>query len=141
MPVLATTPIAGSRCGAIVMVKPAEHRYADDTCRISSRFEHALHGNSLPNSLMRPREVEVAEAALPDYSLEVALAQDDHVIEALAADAPKESFAHGVHERSSHGRPKNAHAGVLCGALEVGAELAVVVANDQLRCHAEGRGL
>ena len=38
-------------------------------------------------------------------------------------------------------RPKNAHAGALCGTVEVGAELAVVVADDELGRGAEGRGL
>jgi len=82
--VLATHAILLSRGGAIVMVKPAEHRYAYNACRMSARFEHALHRNSLPNSLMRSRDVEIEEAVLPEHSLEVTLAQNDHVIEALS---------------------------------------------------------
>jgi len=34
--------------------------------------------------------------------------------------------------------PKNAHGGALCGTVEVGAELAVVVADDELGRGAEG---
>jgi hypothetical protein len=42
------------------------------------------------------------------------------------------SFAHGVHEWGSHGGAENADAGTGRGAIEIGAELAVFVANDEL---------
>src|SRR5450432_2471667 len=45
------------------------------------------------------------------------------------------------HERSLNGRPKNADAGALRGAVEVGTELTVVVSDDELGPDAEVRGL
>lgn|GEM_PF-5261430 len=54
---------AGSRGCAIVMVRPAEHRSADNACGLSApfEFEQTLHQISLPNSRKRRRDVEVVE--------------------------------------------------------------------------------
>jgi hypothetical protein len=123
------------------MVKPAEHRCADNACKISGPFEHALYRNSLPNSLVRACEVEIAEAVLLQHVLEVPLAEDHDVIETVAPDAAEKSLANRIHERSLDRRPKNVDAGTGRGATEIGAELAVVVADDELGSSAEGRGL
>jgi len=133
-------PSAGSRCGAIVMVKPAEHRYADNARRISAPFEYALYRNSLPNSLVRPCDVEIPKAILLEHLTEVPFADSNNVVETVAPDAAEKSLANRIHERSLDCRPKNAHAGALCGTVEVGAELAVVVADDELGRGAEGCG-
>ena len=114
------------------MVKPAEHRCADNARKISGPFEHALYRNSLPNSLVRACEVEIAEAVLLQHVLEVPLAQDYDVIETVAPDAPEKSLANRIHERSLDRRPKNVDAGTGRGTVEVGAELVVVVADDEL---------
>ena len=120
------------------MVKASKHRYADYDRRIGRRGERWLSGQALSDPLMRPSDVEIVEAVLLQHVLEVPLAEDDDVIEALAPDAAEKSLANGIHERSMNGRPKNADAGALCGMVEVGAELAVVVANDELRPGAKG---
>ena len=70
--------------------------------------------------------------------LEVPLAKDDDVIDALAPDATEKPLANGIHERSLNGRPKNADAGALRGLVEVGTELTVVVSDDELEPDAEG---
>jgi len=132
-------PSTRLRSGAVVMVEASKHRYADYDRRIGRRLDRWLGRHSLPETLMRPCNVE-ERAVLLQHVFEVPLAEDDDVIEALAPDAAKESFADGVHERSLNGRPKNADTGTGGGAVEVSAELAVVVANDELGSGAEGRG-
>ncbi len=85
--------------------------------------------------------LRMVEAVLLQHVLEVPLAEDDDVIEALAPDAAEESaLANGIHERSSDCRPKNADGSALCGTVEVGTELPVVVADDELAPEAEWRG-
>src|SRR5450432_2610082 len=75
---------------------------------------------------------------IPAQSLPPPLAEDDDVIETVAPDAAEKSLANRIHERSLDCRPKNAHAGALCCTVEVCAELAVVVSNDELGPDAEG---
>ena len=83
---LATKPVRLSRGGAIVMVKPAEHRYADNARRISAPFEHALYRNSLPNSLVRPCDVEIPKAILLEHLTEVPIISERET--ALPQDQP-----------------------------------------------------
>jgi hypothetical protein len=84
----------------------------------------------LVQPLMRPRRVEVAHAVLLEYLLEMPLAKNHHVVEAFAPAAPEEPLAHGIHERSTNSRPKHANRGAPRRAIKVGAELAVVVADE-----------
>ena len=114
------------------MMKPSEHGNGDDAGKVGSRFERLRDRHALADPLVRTRGVEIPKAVLAEHSLEVALAQDDHVIEAFAAHAAKESFARRVHERGSHGGAEHADAGALRGAVEVGTELTVVVSDDAL---------
>src|SRR5450631_2501192 len=114
------------------MMKPSEHGNGDDTCRIGPPPEHSRSRHALFEPLMRARGVEIAKAILLEHPTEVPFAENNNVVEALAPDAAEKSLANGIHERSLNGRPKNADAGALRGAVEVGAELAVVVANDEL---------
>ena len=74
------------------MVQPSEHGNGDDGGKVGSRFERLRDRHALADSLMGARRIEVAKAVLAQHSLEVALAQDDHVIEAFAAHAAKESM-------------------------------------------------
>jgi len=131
----------GSRSHAVVVVKASKHWYADYDCRIGRHGERWLGGQALSDPLVRPRDIEVTEAVLLQHVLDVPHAEDDDVIETVAPDAAEKSLANRIHERSSECGPKNAHAGALCGTVEVGAELAVVVADDELGPGAEGRSL
>jgi len=121
-------------------MKPSEHGNGDDAGKVGSRFERLRDRHALADPLVRTRGVEIPKAVLAEHSLEVALAQDDHVIEAFAAHAAKESFARRVHERGSHGGAEHADAGALRGAVEVGTELTIVIADDELGPEAEGCG-
>jgi hypothetical protein len=140
LPVLAARPSAGSRSRAVVMVKASKDRYANYDCRIGRCGERWLGGQALSDPLVRPCDVEIVEAVLLQHVLDVPLAKDDDVIETVAPDAAEKSLANRIHERGLDCRPKNPHAGALCGTVEVGAELAVVVADDELGPGAEGCG-
>ena len=140
-PVLATTSIRASRSRAVVTVKASKHRNSDDTCRIGPPLERSRSRHALSDPLVGPCDVEIVEAVLIERALDVPLAEDDEVIETVAPDAAEKSLTNRIHERSVDCRPKNAHAGALCGTVEVGAELAVVVTDDELGRGAEGRGL
>ena len=95
----------------------------------------------LVQPLMRSRRVEVAHAVLLEHLLEMSLAKNHHVVEAFAPDAPEEPLAHGIHERSTNRRPENANPSAVRRAVKVGAELAVVVADEEFGPGAEPRGL
>jgi hypothetical protein len=123
------------------MVKASKHRYANYDCRIGRRGERWLGGQALSDPLVRPCDVEIVEAVLLQHVLDVPLAEDDDVIETVAPDAAEKPLANGIHERSLNGRPKNADAGALRGAVEVGTELTVVVSDDELGPDAEGSSL
>src|SRR5260370_29569843 len=88
-----------SRWRAVVMMQAAEHRDRGDAG--GTREQNAVTGNRDPlaESLVRPRLVEVAEGIFPQHVYQVALAQDDQVVDTLAPHAPKESLAHGIHQR------------------------------------------
>src|SRR5882724_2539056 len=122
------------------MVKASKHRNSDDTCGIAPPLERSRSRHALSDPLVRPCDVEIVEAVLLQHVLDVPLAEDDDVIETVAPDAAEKSLANRIHEWRLDCRPKNAHAGALCNTVEVGAELALVVANDELGPDAEGRG-
>ena len=61
-------------------------------------------GDSLLQSLMRPAPVEVRDE-LAEHDVEVALFEDDNVIEALASDAPQESLGSRIHQRLRRASP------------------------------------
>jgi hypothetical protein len=69
----------------------------------------------------------------------VRLRQDDHVFEALAADAPQRSFTHRVHQRRLHRGAPDANPGAVGNAIEDRTELIIVIADDELRSLPEGR--
>src|SRR5450631_708174 len=123
------------------MMKPSEHGNGDDTCRIGPPPEHSRSRHALFEPLMRARGVEIAKAILLENLTEMPFAENNNVVEALAPDAAEKPLANRIHERSLDRRSSNADTGALCGTVKVGAELVIVVANDELGPDAEGRGL
>ena len=61
------------------------------------------------------------------------------MVEAFAPDAPQKAFAHRIHQRRLHRRAQDANPGALGQAIEVGTELVVAVADEDLRASPEGR--
>src|SRR6476659_6094101 len=83
-------------------------------------------------ALVRAVPVEVGEV-LAQHAGQLPLAQDEDVIEALAAHAPQEALAHRVRARSAEGRAQHHDAAGRGNTREVGPELAVIVADEVLR--------
>ena len=79
------------------MVKAPKHWYADCDCRIGRRRELWLGGQA---SDPLPCGVEIVEAVLLQRMLDVALAEDDDVIETVWPDAAEKSLANRIHERA-----------------------------------------
>ena len=82
-------------CGpSIVMMEAAEHGDGGD--RTGEWGPDPLGGNRglLPDSLVRPSRVEVAQCVFGEDVSKVQVRQDDQMVEALAADTPQKSFAH-----------------------------------------------
>jgi len=113
---------------------PASNPHVELGLRIAIR--HALF-----DPLVRARGVEIPNAILIEHLTEVPFAEDDDVIKTLPPHTPEESLAHGVHERSPNGCPKNVRASTLDDAIEVRAERTVVVSNDERGRDAEGCGV
>jgi hypothetical protein len=122
------------------MVKASKHRNSNDTRRIGPPLEQACSRHALSYPLVRARGVEIPKAILLEHLTEVPFAEDNNVVETLAPDAAEKPLAKRIHERSLNCRPKNVDAGTGRGATEIGAELAVVVADDELGPDAEGCG-
>ena len=90
--------------------------------------------------LVRPGMIEVADV-FGEHFEQVALTQDDDVIETLTTHATEEALTGGIHIWRSHGGLDDPRPEGLGSAVEVGAELAVPVADDETRSLAERRGI
>jgi len=81
------------------------------------------------------------ERVLVENALQVALSENDYVIEAFASNATKESLAHGIHQRCLYGCSHYANSDARGDAIEVCPKLVVAIANENLRPLSEGRGI
>lgn len=95
-------------------------------------------GQCLPETLVRPRPVEVG-GALAERAPQVALAEDQQVVQALAAHAAKEALAHGVRPRGAIGPAQDRDPARDVEARERRPEPAVVVADEIPRALVERR--
>src|SRR6266851_2457784 len=113
------------------MMQAAEHWDRGDVASTRPRNATCGDRDPLTDPLMRPGDVEVAESVLLQHAQQVALAQDDHVVEALAPDAPKESLAGRVHQGRLHGGLEQANSGALGDPVEDGGVLVVAIPNQE----------
>src|SRR5690606_25400182 len=90
----------------------------------------------LSEPLMRPGPVEVRNVLGQDGA-EVALAEDDDVIQAFPSDAPEKALAGRVHQWRPDGRLQDADPCSLGHPIELSAELVVAIADDELGAVAE----
>ena len=86
-------------------------------------------GQRLPETLVRPHAVEVGDV-LAERAAQVALAEDEQVVKALAADAAEEALADGVRSRGADRRAQDRDLAGCGDAREGRPELAVVVADQ-----------
>jgi hypothetical protein len=133
--------MSGLRSPSVVIVQATQHGYR---CDVSGARRWDKRRNVvrslLPDALVRSGTIEVRDI-LAQHSPLLALVQDNYVIQALAAQAPKESLTDSIGPRS-HVRcaqyfnptPRR-HPG------EHWAELRVIVANEIAWALVEGGGL
>jgi hypothetical protein len=79
------------------MMKAAEHADGTDGTGEPGWRPFGEGRNPLADPLVGPSAVELAQCALREDMAQMPLRQDGHLIEALAADAPKKSLADRVH--------------------------------------------
>ena len=136
--VLATSPIGPKYCvsgdSSIVMMKPAEHWERDD---VALWRAHGGNRRLLAEPLVRARGVEVADV-LGDHAVQMPVVEHQDMVEALATQLAEKAFADGIHVGRAHRRADYPDAGGNGQRIEGGPKLAVSVANQELRCHAEG---
>ena len=97
-------------------------------------------GCRLRERLVRAVLVEVRHV-LAQHAGEVALAEDEHVVEALAPHAPQEALAYGVGQRRADRGAQDADPAPRRDACERRPVLAIVVADEEARPRIEERGL
>ena len=92
------------------MVKAAQHRESDDLFAWASICgRNRSGGHSLADPLMRTSAVEMGDMLL-EHAKHVALAEDEDVIQALAARTAEIALTHGVGLRCSNGRTQHSDA-------------------------------
>lgn len=112
-------------------MKPSEHWNRDDPSICAADAASVWPRNALAESLVRSGSVEVS-GVLAEYATKMLFAQDDHLVEALAANAAEEALADGVHVRRAHCRRDDPDTRAGGYAVELRAEFAIV-AQEQLR--------
>src|SRR5665213_692382 len=89
---------------------------------------------------MGPGLIEIANV-LGEHCEQMALAQDDDVIETLTTHATEEALTGGIHIWRAHAGLDDPRPEGLGRAVEVGTELAAPVADDELGPDAERRSI
>src|SRR5450432_2245692 len=138
---LATLPdrrAGQSRGTSIVMMEAAEYGKGDHLT--SQRCSMSPAGRTLVQALVGPGMIEVANV-FGEHREQMAPAQNDDVIETLTTHAAEEALTGGIHIWRSNGGLNDLRPEGLGSAVEVGAELAVPVADDETRSVTEWRNI
>ena len=133
-PVLAEKSIpAVLRSSCVSVVEATQDRDGADIAARGALQGHgrALLGSPLPQALTGPNLVEARHVFVEDTS-QLALTQDDDVVEALAPDAAEEALACRVLARCALRRPYLRDAACRDNVGEGFAKLAVVVADEDI---------
>ena len=141
---LATAPILGSHlasCGEpVIVMKPSEHPVSFDS---SSGYEPRRQGRgaecgwaTLADSLVRSGPVEVRTIHC-ENALQMDLAEEKDVVQAFPAQGADEALDVGGRLGREDRCPNHSDARATGDAVEGGGELAVVVAEQELRAVAE----
>jgi transposase len=142
------SPSATSSCAtgwsgrsSIIVMQAAQDREGNDwRCRMQRSQMSRRFRDRLLNALVWPRRVKVC-AVRPEHAAQLALVQDEQVVEARAPDAAEEPLADGIGARGPHGRPQHLAAAPRRDARELRAKRGVVVTDQEARPRAEGRCL
>jgi len=134
--VLATNPVPHEEIGQttssdtpVVVMEPTEY---GNRVNAALRLERPWNRLLVPKSLVRTRFVVEADV-LGDDAPEVILAEGEDVVEHLSAERAGEAFSEGIHIGCAYRRAHDAHPRRAEYASEPGAQLRIVVADDNLR--------
>src|SRR5262245_5098875 len=105
-------------------MKASEHRYRDDLSSLSASTRRACSrcaGRPLSQRSMRARVVETADILCQD-PLQMAVIEDEQVIQAVASHGPDPTLCNGVGSRRSEwranlGNTNSAHPTIECGTI------------------------
>lgn len=116
----------------VVMVESTQNRNGDYL--ISTVIKRNRRGtkfrNLLLNPLMRSSPIEVCHIHV-EYTLELLLMEDQHVIKAFLSHAPQKAFTDGIGAFRAIGRFEKLDAARCRHTSETGAKLAIVI-TDQI---------
>jgi hypothetical protein len=128
------------RSPSVVVVQPAQNRNGADHSGAADVRHRRHEGDPLFQALMWTHGVEVSDV-FAQRGLEVTSSEDDDLVETLAPYRAEEPLARGVDQRRPDGALDDAAADATCDAIELGAELAVSITDDELGTLAERSGV
>src|SRR5262249_60593597 len=114
-------------------MKPSEHRYRDDLSSLSASMRRACSwsaGRQLSQRPMRAPVVEIADIFGQDL-LQMALIEDEHVVQALGSDGSHPALGYGIGSRRSEWRANLGNTNIAHPTMECGAVTAVAVMNEK----------
>src|SRR5499425_1390781 len=113
-------------------MKPSEHRYRDDLSSLTSmrRACSRCAGGPLSQRSMRAPVVEIADI-FGQGPLQMALIEDEHVVQALGSDGSHSAFGDGVGSRRSEWRANLGNTNIAHPTTECGTVTAVAVMNEK----------
>src|SRR5215468_426034 len=114
-------------------MKASERRYRDDVSSLSASTRRACSrcaGRPLSQRSMRAPVVEIADILGQDL-LQMALIEDEHVVQALGSDGPHPALRYGVGSRRSERRANLGNTNIAHPTIECGTITAVAVMNEK----------
>src|SRR5215472_7865763 len=114
-------------------MKASEHGYRDDLSSFSASTRRACSrcaGRPLSQRSMRAPVVEIADISGQDL-LQMALIEDEHVVQALGPDGSHPALRYGVGSRRSEWRANLGNTNIAHPTIECGAVTAVAVMNEK----------
>jgi hypothetical protein len=121
-------------CGVLIDVMEAcEDRYCDDLCSLGASMRRKWHrraGRTLSNRTVWAPAVEVPDILGQDF-LQMALIEDEHVVEALGPDRSHPALDNRVRPRRSERCARLGNTEITHPPIEAGGITAVAVVNEK----------
>src|SRR5262245_52807617 len=114
-------------------MKASEHRYRDDLSSLSASMRRVCSrcaGRPLSQRSMRPPIVVIANIFGQDF-LQMALIEDEYVVQALGSDRSHPALRYGVGSRRSEWRANLGNTNIAHPTIECRTETAVAVMNEK----------
>jgi hypothetical protein len=124
----------GLSCGQVInMMETSEHGYCDELSSLRASIRRRCRrraGRALSNGTVWAPAVEVADILGQDF-LQMALVEDEHVVQALGPDRPHPALGNRVGPRRSERRAHLGKTEITHPPIEAGAIAAVAVMNEE----------